>query len=144
MKSSAQLYAELNEVLKEIKEYEEAKEQLNSNVETFIEKCNGAASSAKSIQRYCLSSNDTNLKESANSGGCVSQLVEGINEVIEGVQSGLSAANSGMDGEIALLRTKANALRQAAAEAAAREARARAVAAAARRKNEGPKTRASI
>ena len=133
MKSSAQLYAEQQELLQEKKELTEAKNGLNTNVEAFISQCNSASSSANAIQSYCSNSNDTNLKESASSGGCVAQLADGIKNVISNVESALSAANTAIQAEIDRLGQAAEAKGQEAARAAAREAAARAAADSAKR-----------
>ena len=119
MASSTALYAEQKELIA-------AKSGLDSNVGKFLSQCSGVASKAKSIYTYCSNCNDTNLKECAGSGGSVTQLVDGIKEVINNVESALSAADAAMQADIDELGRQAAAA--AAAEAAAARAAARAAA----------------
>ena len=118
MASSTELYAEQKALIA-------AKTGLDTNVEKFISQCSSVATKAKSIHTYCSNCNDTNLKECAGSGGSVTQLVDGIKEVISNVESALSSADSAMQADI-------DELGQQAKAAAAREAAARAALAAAK------------
>lgn len=120
MASSSELYEEQKALIA-------AKSRLDSNVEKFLSGCSGVATKAKSIYTYCSNCNDTNLKECASSGGSVTQLVDGINEVISNVEAALSAADSAMQADIDELGRQAAiaAASEAAAAAAAKAAAAK-------------------
>lgn len=97
---------------------EASKAAFEASVEAFLSVCKTAQSKANSVHSICMGSNDTNLRNSANTGA-VNQMKEKISLIMQEVSSKASTASANAQKEINTLDTLAKAA--AIAESIARK-----------------------